>query len=144
MYSNILIGVDGSESNKFAVDEAVNFTKAVGGKLTAICVFDIGSYGAVAQGYGCGAEREFMMETSKAAMAYVDKKAAETGIPLECKVIIGRPAETLIEESGKYDLLVCGTLGRTGLAHAVIGSVAERVVRLAKCPVLVCRSTKKK
>jgi nucleotide-binding universal stress UspA family protein len=38
-----------------------------------------------------------------------------------------------------FDLIVMGTHGRTGLAHAVLGSVAERVVRLAPCPVLTLR-----
>jgi nucleotide-binding universal stress UspA family protein len=42
-------------------------------------------------------------------------------------------------ESGGYDLLVTGTHGRTGLRHVTMGSVAERVVRSAHCPVLVAR-----
>jgi glycine betaine transporter len=37
------------------------------------------------------------------------------------------------------DLIIVGTHGRTGLSHALIGSVAEKVVRLAHCPVLVAR-----
>ena len=43
--------------------------------------------------------------------------------------------------SGKYDLLVLGTHGRTGFAHALMGSVAEKVVRRAPCPVLTVRAT---
>jgi nucleotide-binding universal stress UspA family protein len=39
------------------------------------------------------------------------------------------------------DLIIMGTHGRTGLRHVLLGSVAERVVRLAPCPVLVTRST---
>jgi nucleotide-binding universal stress UspA family protein len=42
-----------------------------------------------------------------------------------------------------YDLLVLGTHGRTGLAHMLIGSVAERVVRHSQCPVLTVRQPAK-
>jgi nucleotide-binding universal stress UspA family protein len=44
-------------------------------------------------------------------------------------------------ENRDIDLIVMGTHGRTGLTHALMGSVAEKVVRLAPCPVLVTRGT---
>ena len=47
--------------------------------------------------------------------------------------------DKIAEESAGHDLCVCGSLGRTNAKRAVIGSVAEKVVRLAYCPVLVCR-----
>jgi universal stress protein A len=59
----------------------------------------------------------------------------------EADVAAGPPAETIVrvaQERGA-DLIVMGTHGRTGLRHALIGSVAEKVVRLAPCPVLVTR-----
>ena len=66
-------------------------------------------------------------------------KAAEMGVAVEAKTMMGRPAEVIIEESADYDLVICATLGKTGFARVLLGSVAENVVRLAKCPVLVCR-----
>ena len=55
----------------------------------------------------------------------------------------GDPATTIVEHAaqGGYDLLVLGTHGRTGIAHAALGSVAEKVVRSAPCPVLTVRTT---
>ena len=55
------------------------------------------------------------------------------------------PAATEIvgaARDGRVDLIVMGTHGRTGLAHALMGSVAERVVRLAPCPVLTLRAAR--
>jgi nucleotide-binding universal stress UspA family protein len=51
---------------------------------------------------------------------------------------MGHVAQTVIDYARdvRADLIVMGTHGRTGLAHFIIGSVAERVVRLAPCPVL--------
>jgi nucleotide-binding universal stress UspA family protein len=55
----------------------------------------------------------------------------------------GREIAAFAKEGG-HDLVVMGTHGRTGLRHLVIGSVAERVVREAHCPVLVVRPRERK
>lgn len=139
MYKNILIAVDGSESNKVAVDDGLDLAKAMGANVTAICVFDIGSYTSVAQGYGISDEKAIMMEVSREAMEYIEKRADELGIDLVSKTVVGHPSDAIIDESKFHDLVVCGTLGRTGLTRALMGSVAEKVARMAYCPVLVCR-----
>ena len=56
---------------------------------------------------------------------------------------MGSPARRIVEQAGetRADLIVMGTHGRTGLGHLLLGSVAERVVRTAKCPVLTTRET---
>jgi nucleotide-binding universal stress UspA family protein len=61
--------------------------------------------------------------------------------PLDLRVEVGHPVEQILDLSTRdhVDLIVMGTHGRTGLAHAVLGSVAERVVRLAPCPVLTVK-----
>lgn len=53
----------------------------------------------------------------------------------------GSPALRIVERarSGRYDLIVMGTHGRTGLSRFMMGSVAERVARLASCPVVTVR-----
>lgn len=59
----------------------------------------------------------------------------------DADVAAGPPAETIVRlahERG-VDLIVMGTHGRTGLSHALLGSVAEKVVRLAPCPVLTVK-----
>jgi nucleotide-binding universal stress UspA family protein len=54
----------------------------------------------------------------------------------------GAAAKQILEAAGEWgsDLIVMGTHGRTGFAHMVMGSVAEKVVRLAPCPVLTLRA----
>jgi universal stress protein A len=58
-------------------------------------------------------------------------------------VALGRPADAIVAAAGRgrANLIVVGTHGRSGLAHLVMGSVAERVVRHAACPVLVVPTT---
>jgi nucleotide-binding universal stress UspA family protein len=63
-------------------------------------------------------------------------------MPLQTRVREGKPATVILEEIAEQgaDLVVMGTHGRTHLDHLMLGSVAERVLRRAPCPVLVVRS----
>jgi nucleotide-binding universal stress UspA family protein len=74
------------------------------------------------------------LEESKALVA-------DKGIGVDTTVITGRPAQSIVDHAAteRFDLIVLGTHGRTGLSHALLGSVAERVVRKAPCPVLTVR-----
>lgn len=67
------------------------------------------------------------------------------GVPIATEVVLNRsPARGIVERAiaGGHDLIVIGTHGSRGLAHVVLGSVAERVVRSADCPVLTIRQSK--
>ena len=57
-----------------------------------------------------------------------------------CRVLVGEPHRCIAEAARDADSIVMGTLGRTGLSHLLIGSVAEKVVRHAPVPVLTVRS----
>jgi nucleotide-binding universal stress UspA family protein len=78
----------------------------------------------------------------KAAKESLERTARELGgVKTEVHVSLGAPHRTLIEasEDKNVDLVVIPTHGRKGIAHALLGSVAEKVVRGAHCPVLVVR-----
>jgi universal stress protein A len=64
------------------------------------------------------------------------------GVPVMTTIRLGRPAYTIVEyaTAARPSLIVMGTHGRTGLAHLLMGSVAERVIRTAPCPVLTLRA----
>ena len=61
--------------------------------------------------------------------------------PWGVEIAVGRPADTIVRlaRERNADLIVMATHGRTGLEHVVMGSVAEKVVRLAPCPVLTVK-----
>ncbi len=65
------------------------------------------------------------------------------GVTAECYVREGYPATVIVEEADtlRSDLIVIGTHGHTGLKHLLLGSIAERVVQKAPCPVLTVKST---
>jgi nucleotide-binding universal stress UspA family protein len=137
MFKNILVAVDGSEANKDAVDMAVKMAKENDAYLCAMCVFDIGSYAALT--YELGEEKEYMVKMANEAMAYVMETAEKEGVELKTKIAIGKAADSITDEAKNYDLVICGSHGRTGLSRALIGSVAEKIVRTSPCPVLMVR-----
>ena len=140
MFKSILVAVDGSDSTSVAVNTAITLAKEQGSKLTALSVFDPGGYGNVAAVKEVADEVDYMKQICDNILEYVTAKATEAGISFETKTVAGNPAVKIVEATADYDLLVTGTLGRTGFSRIVMGSVAEKVVRLANCPVLVCRS----
>jgi nucleotide-binding universal stress UspA family protein len=75
-------------------------------------------------------------------MEIVTRLRKEGVSEVHCRVGIGSPAHEIVDlaELGHFDLIVMGTHGRKGVSHAVLGSVAEKVVRRAKCAVLTVRT----
>jgi nucleotide-binding universal stress UspA family protein len=61
--------------------------------------------------------------------------------PVEVKIAVGKPAEEILRVAGEevVDLIVMGAHGHSGLAHALLGSTAETVLRTAPCPVFTVR-----
>lgn len=73
----------------------------------------------------------------------LDEMLAEKGLSdVNTHVVIGQPANTIAELADELDadLVIVTSHGRTGIVRAALGSVAERVVRLSKCPVLVLKT----
>ncbi len=86
---------------------------------------------------------EWLGNSARERLLKFESQARSEGIAIAhsyCE--LGDPASTIVERagSGGYDLLVMGTHGRTGLSHALMGSVAEKVVRRARCAVLTVRT----
>jgi glycine betaine transporter len=69
------------------------------------------------------------------------QRVQAAGLTSDMVLVRGVPFQDIVETARdrQVDLIVMGTHGRTGLPHAFLGSVAEKVVRLAPCPVLVTR-----
>lgn len=144
----ILCPVDFSDCSKLALDEAMRMAESFGAELTVLHCFEGSQYVRPdLVGWTYAGEhrplREIAQDDARAELAAL---RATVGDPkgVHWRVEEGTPVETILEESnaGLYDLIVVGTHGRTGLTHLLLGSVAERIVRSAACPVLTLRSRK--
>jgi nucleotide-binding universal stress UspA family protein len=82
-------------------------------------------------------------EAARVALAGRARMLRKRGVPVREFLVTGEPAPTIVDEARKLraDVIVLGTHGRGGFSRWTIGSVAERVVRTAACPVLTVRAS---
>jgi nucleotide-binding universal stress UspA family protein len=86
--------------------------------------------------------RTTILEDARARLAHRLTPRDRDELAANAEMVFGSGAETIVEYAASrgIDLIVMGTHGRTGMAHLLLGSVAERVVRTAYCPVLTVRT----
>jgi nucleotide-binding universal stress UspA family protein len=133
---HILAPTDFSAPASQAVTAAFDLAQTFGAKLSLLHVIEVPTYAIEValplEALEQDARRELACLLPKAEAAHVEvTRLVHVGVPYQ------RIVETATAES--VDLIVMATHGRTGLRHLVLGSVAERVVRLASCPVLTIR-----
>lgn len=148
----ILVPFDFSEYAERALSWAVGLAKDGDAKIVllhvtppipAVAAPDALSLGAFAQ-VDVPKMEAAMMEAALRRLQKVAEQQATFAGAIEAKVIMSDPFWGICHtaEQEHSDLIVMGSHGRTGLAHVFLGSVAERVVRHAVCPVLVVRTPK--
>ena len=143
MYEKILIATDGSEPSRKAEAHGLSLAKILGAAVTILYVAEITHYPRVAPGSAPEVAEERIKIHKKTGAEIVGKvveKGKEMGVEVYPVVVVGHPANEIIEHTKGHDIVVMGTLGLSGLSHLLMGSVAEKVVRHAPIPVLVIRS----
>lgn len=136
-WKKILVAVDGSRYGAAATDRALDFAQAYGGEIKVLSVVDLPAefYGEASDAFD---------DLIKKSHGFVDKaaqKAASAGIKAEGLVREGETYRMIVDvaEDLGVDTIVMGSHGRTGLKRLLMGSVAEKVIGYAPCPVLVVK-----
>ena len=134
--------IDFSEASREAVVAAIELSKRFGAELTLLHVYQIPAYtmpeGLISAGPDVVAT---MQEQIDRLLESWQGDAARSGVKVTTASVLGAPFAEIVRYAREhaFDLIVIGTHGRTGLRHALLGSVAEKVVRKAHCPVLTVR-----
>jgi|WetSurMetagenome_2_1015567.scaffolds.fasta_scaffold02381_3 nucleotide-binding universal stress UspA family protein len=143
MLKKILIATDGSETSMLAADIALGIGKRANARVSAVYVIDVHRL-AKLPGYAAmpGIKDRLMglmIKEGNEALGEIGDEARDAGVACECWTERGDPGEELLKLclNGGFDLIVLGSIGRSGLQKLLLGSVAERVVRHASIPVLV-------
>lgn len=141
-FGRILLPTDGRVYTSPAIDKGIELAKLSGGKVTAFYILDQSVYSSMPMDAAIVNVYQTLEKEGHDAVAYVKRKAEEAGVGFEERIVEGVPANAINSVSGDYDIIVMGTLGRTGVSKALMGSVAEKVIEGAKCPVMVVRPSK--
>jgi nucleotide-binding universal stress UspA family protein len=104
-----------------AIDVAIETCKRINGKLTVLAI------------------KNKDVTDPEALVNEVAAKCAESGIEVEKEIAEGDIVDNIVGRSGKYDLVIMGTVRRGTVAKILSGRIAERVVISASCPVTIVR-----
>ena len=124
-FKRLLIASDGSVFSEAAWTEALLLAKTMGSDLIGVAV--------------AASDRD--IPTATEVVRNLEAAASQQGIALDTMIPMGRPEEGIVKaaEFKGASLIIVGSHGRTGLKRLLMGSVAERVIGDAKCPVLVVK-----
>jgi nucleotide-binding universal stress UspA family protein len=136
---HILVPLDYSASAERALAYAIAFAKNMQARVTLLHVID---FPQLVDRHLAPYRARLEADTRRALEACL-QRVRDAGVEGDLLRVRGTPFQEIIETAKEIgaDLIIMGTQGRTGLPHLLLGSVAEQVVRLAPCPVLVTRPT---
>jgi len=140
----ILVPIDFSAHSRKALDVAIELAKRFGAELVLLHAYHVDAP-MVSPGFGEVAfPAGFLEQLNERATQSLDQLAKEAGkgeVGIRTIVCAESPADAIVAQAAADDVdwIVMGTRGNTGLKHVLLGSVAERVLRLAPCPVLTVK-----
>jgi nucleotide-binding universal stress UspA family protein len=140
MHKRILIPTDGSDVSKKAISEGIELAKKYNAKVIGAFILDINAFNLM----DVGAEeferiRIAHFDKGKKALETLEKIAFKHGVKIETVLREGEPAKEILNIAKEHDtdLIVIGTHRRKGLKKLISGSVSNKFLHKAPCPVLV-------
>lgn len=137
-WKRVLLAIDGSKYSKAAAERAIDFAGEYKGELMVVSVVDV-----PAEFYGEAPDAvEDLINKAKGYVEDVKRQAEASGIKTETFVREGETYKAILDlaKEQNANAIVVGSHGRTGLKRLLMGSVTEKVIGYASCPVLVVKS----
>jgi nucleotide-binding universal stress UspA family protein len=139
---HFLVPIDFSQYADYALDYAMTLAKTLQARLTLLHVIHAMPLGVTDMGTALPYSylQELEAEITQNMQTYL-KRVQDAGLEGDTMVVHGMPFDEIVQtaKTNNVNLIIMGSHGRTGLGRLFLGSVAEKVVRLAPCPVLVTR-----
>ncbi|MEZ2354634.1 universal stress protein [Caballeronia sp. RCC_10] len=144
MYGRILIAVDGSDTSTHALREGLALARQSGSQACVAHVLDAVAPSGLGLVYVPAELLGAYREKARCVLDEARAQAAEAGVHCETELLeltgisedVAQRLQRCAQDLGA-ELIVTGTHGRRGLARAMLGSVAKKLVRLSTCPVLL-------
>ena len=132
----IVVGVDGSDQSKAAMDWAVEESRLRKGEVQALTAW---SFPYVSDAMGTAWDYEIFEKDAQAILEAELERVKDQGVTVTGRVVEGNPASALIDASKNADLVAVGSRGHGGFTGMLLGSVSHQTIHHAHCPVLVIR-----
>jgi universal stress protein A len=138
----ILVPIDFSASSLKALEEAVEFSRPYGAELIVMFAVERGYYESPLLVPDSGAILERQARAAEQQLEEICRSLGKRGVRCRSLVEFGVAYQAIVDAAKKTEasLIVISTHGHNWLAHIVLGSVAERVLQHAGCPILLLRS----
>jgi nucleotide-binding universal stress UspA family protein len=141
----ILVATDFSDDADAAIETGIELAKTFGAKVELFHAFHV-DIPAIYAGFGGDFAKpqdvlEPIRQAAEAAMDQLVERVSSKDVEVQGRVAMDYASRAILDEAERVlaDMVVLGTRGLTGLEHLVLGSTAERVIRMAKCPVLTVK-----
>jgi len=141
-HKNILIATDGSEAAENAADYGIEIAGWNGAKAYAVYAIDISSFESILMDeVWVKNTYEQFEKIGREATSDVEENAKAAGIEAESILLKGDPAKEILDfaEKQKVDMIVVGSIGKSGVQNFLLGSISLKILRNSKIPVLVVR-----
>lgn len=132
----LLVPTDFSDAADNALRYAIDLAGKLGAEVYLVHAWQLSAYASPSSDLAKGMERDLSKDLEALAQRY-----GAHGVTIHRSLRMGVPYVEIVEAAKELgcDVIVMGTTGKTGLEHFLLGSVAERIVRTAECPVLTVR-----
>ncbi len=140
MFRRILVAYDGSAGARAALDQGIELARALSAELTSVSVEEhLPHYAASVSEVKAAKEQidEYFRTLAKQAR----DRAAMSGVELDTVIRQGHEVETIVTmaQEGRFDLLILGYHGHSGIFGRIMGSTAQSIARLAPCSVMLAK-----
>lgn len=145
MVARILVPVDFSPASLQALDQAIDLAGQLNGELTVLHVIEPTYQPLALDLYGAGGDSIIVYDqlerSAREQLARLAARLHSRGVAARTLLGCGSAAPSITESAKQLgsDLIIMATHGRTGVAHVLLGSIAEKVLRTAPCPVMTVR-----
>lgn len=137
MSNTIVVGYDGTEGSRSALEGAITFARDLGGSVHLVFAFQASRLGTESADLDAA-----IAERARTALEHGEHQAAALDFPVTTEVRTINTAEALIEVADERDarMIVVGSYGERPLKSALVGSTPTRLLHLSERPVLVVRA----
>ncbi|MDR7666982.1 universal stress protein [Methanosarcina sp. Z-7115] len=140
-FEKIMVATDGSACSRLAANKGIELTRLSRGTVYAVYVVSTDYFSSMAVDFDWERMHQTLKKEGLQTVDSVKEAGEREGVNVESVLLEGHPADELTRyaEENEMDIIVMGTLGRTGIDRLLLGSVAGNVVRHSKVPVMVIR-----